>query len=99
LKRAPEVARVKAFEAPAGEPGRQTRRLTPAFVGKRRVELALDPVIAVPRRLPVADEDKARGNGTRRDGELRGLRARRSYLDAYTNFLSIPDRARPISGE
>ncbi|TMF17505.1 MAG: DUF4388 domain-containing protein, partial [Chloroflexi bacterium] len=56
-------------------------------------------MLAVPRRLPVADEEKARGRRTSGKRELRRLRARWSDLDAYTNFLLDPDRARPISGE
>src|SRR5437773_1693633 len=56
-------------------------------------------MLAVPRRLSVADEEKARGRRTGGKRELRRLRARWSDLDAYTNFLLDPDRARPISGE
>src|SRR5437867_5958877 len=56
-------------------------------------------MLAVPRRLSVADEEKARGRRTGGKRELRRLRARWSDLDAYTNFLLDPDRARPLSGE
>src|SRR5206468_11853074 len=47
---------------------------------------------AVPGRLSVPDQEHARRQRLAGDGELRRLRARGSDLDAYTNFLSNPDR-------
>src|SRR5689334_5204273 len=84
LKSALQVARVMGREAAAGQPRAQELGLAAAFGGKRRVELALDAVLAVPGRLAVPDEDKARGSWTGRQRELRWLRARGSDLDAYT---------------
>jgi len=54
--------------------------------------LALDAVLVVPGRLPVADENQSKGRWTRREREVRRLRSRSSDLDAYTNFLLDPDR-------
>lgn len=60
-----QVARVESGEPPVGEPAGQERGLAAPFGRKGRVELALDPVLAIPRRLTMPDEDKARGFGTR----------------------------------
>jgi len=44
---------------PTGQPVSQAGGLAPAFSGKWRVELALDAVLAIPRRFAVADQDEA----------------------------------------
>lgn len=57
-----------------GDPPAQEARLAATFVRQGRVELALDPVDAVPGRLAVADEDQAvRQRGRRRGGGLATL--------------------------
>src|SRR5438105_2022523 len=89
-----QVARVQGLEAATGQSRAEQLRLTPAGFRERRVELTLDSVLLVPGRLAVADQKEARGGGTSRYRELRRLWARRSDLDAYTNFLLNPDRAR-----
>jgi len=60
------------------------------LLGERRIQLALDAMLLVPGRLPVADEDQARGRRTGGKGEFRRLGARGSDTDAYTNFLLNP---------
>jgi len=60
LERPFQVARVKACKSPAGKPEAKAPGLLPAFLGKRRVELALDAPLAVPGRLAVADQQQAR---------------------------------------
>ena len=99
LEGARQVAGIQAGEAARGETSAEQRSLAPSQLGQWRVELTLDAVLLVPRRLAVADEDKARGSGTGGKRELWWLWARGSDTDAYTNFLLNPDRARPISGE
>jgi hypothetical protein len=39
--------------------------LSPSLGRERRVELALDPVLAIPRGLAVANENQAPGSGFR----------------------------------
>ena len=58
-----QVARIRPDELPAGQPDAQDPGLTAALFGKRRIELALDAVIPVPRRLTVPDEDQTSGSG------------------------------------
>jgi hypothetical protein len=60
LKRALEVARVVGDEGPAGQASGQELGLAAALLGEGWVELALDAVLAVPGRLPVADENEPR---------------------------------------
>ena len=60
LEGAFQVARVEPDEAAFGQPAAEELGLTAALVRKWRIELALDPVVTVPRRLAVADEDEAR---------------------------------------
>jgi len=49
----------------AGEAGPDTLGLPPAFGRERRIHLALDAALAIPGRLAVPDEDKARRLWTR----------------------------------
>ena len=62
--------------------------------GQRGIELALDAVLMVPRRLAVANKQQACWGwlGWVRDGfaGLGLLWARGSDTDIYTNFLLIP---------
>jgi hypothetical protein len=60
LERALQVAGVKAGKAPAGEPEAEAPSLLASFTRERRVELALDAPLAVPGRLPVANQQQAR---------------------------------------
>jgi hypothetical protein len=60
-----QVARVVRDDGAAREPGRQPLGLAATVGRKRRVELALDAMFAIPGRLAVADEEKARRSGTR----------------------------------
>ena len=64
LEGAFQVARVEPDEAAFGQPAAEELGLTAALVRKWRIELALDPVVTVPSRLAVADEDEARRCGT-----------------------------------
>jgi hypothetical protein len=43
-------------------------------------------VLAIPRRLAVADQQQSRGRRFRGDRGVWRLRARESDLDIYTNF-------------
>jgi len=61
LKRPLEVARVEADQLAAGEPASDALSLAASLVGEWRIELALDPVLPVPRRLSVANEQEPRG--------------------------------------
>jgi hypothetical protein len=45
--------------------GPQQLGLAAAVGGERRVQLTLDPMVAIPRRLAVANEKQARRSGTR----------------------------------
>jgi hypothetical protein len=54
-----------AGEAAAGETAGQELCLVAPLARQRRVELALDAVVAVPRGLPMADEKQARGSRAR----------------------------------
>lgn len=65
LEGARKVARVVAGELPACQARGQEFGLTAAVGRKRRVELTLDAVLAIPRGLAVADEKKARRRWTR----------------------------------
>jgi hypothetical protein len=63
-----EVAGIEAGEPAAGQPLGEPVSLPAAFLRQGGVELALDPVLAVPRRLAVPYEQQARewGLGRRR---------------------------------
>jgi hypothetical protein len=61
-----EVAGIVAGEGAALQAAGDELRLAASFARQRRIELALDSVLAVPRRLAVADEKQARGGGSRR---------------------------------
>ena len=63
LEGALQVARVEPREMAAGQARGEKLGLTAAVLRKRRIELALDSVLLVPRRLAVADEHEARGRG------------------------------------
>jgi hypothetical protein len=66
---------------------RQPNRLPAPFLGQRRIELALDSVLPVPRGLTVADQDEPGWRWPGGDRQFRRLRARYFDFDAYTNFL------------
>src|SRR5258708_1964769 len=57
LKSALQVARVEARQTAACEPASQQLGLAAALAGQRRIQLALDAVLAVPGRLAVANQD------------------------------------------
>jgi len=63
-----QVARVKACEPAAGETPAHTLGLAASLFRERWVQLALDAVLAIPRRLAVANEHQPRG---RRPGSER----------------------------
>src|SRR4029077_4942894 len=63
--------------------------LSAPFCGQRRIELALDAMLAIPRRLAVAKQNQPRWRRPGGERELGRLRARGSDLDIYTNFLLI----------
>jgi hypothetical protein len=64
-----------------------------------RVELALDPMVAVPGRLAVPNEYELSWRGSFWNRKFGRFRARCCDLDAYTNFLLKPDRYPPIDQE
>ena len=64
LERALKVAGVEAGKLAPGQARAQELGLSEPLRRKRRVELALDAVLAVPRRLAVAHEHEARGGRT-----------------------------------
>ena len=66
LQSALQVARVQAAELATGESRPDEGGLPAPFAGKWGVELPLNPMVAVPGRLPVADEQEARGRWPRR---------------------------------
>jgi hypothetical protein len=61
LERALQVAGIEAGPMPPGQPPAQQLRLPPTFVGERGIELALDPVLTIPGRLAVANQEQASG--------------------------------------
>lgn len=65
LKCALQVARVKTGEGSPDQPRAEELGLAAALLRKRRIELALNPVLEVPRRLSVADQEEARWCWTR----------------------------------
>ena len=90
LERAFQVAGVETCERASVQPSPHKLRLAPAFIGKGRIELALDAVLSVPRRLAVANEKQAGRRAFRGERQLRRLGARGSDLAIYTNFLLVP---------
>src|SRR5579864_8082156 len=68
LCRPRQVARVRRDKSPAGQANAEQVGLPAAFFRKRRIELPLDPVLAVPLRLPMTDQEEACrcGSGGRR---------------------------------
>jgi hypothetical protein len=65
----------------------QAGGLAAPFRGQWRIELALDAVLAIPRRFAVADQEEASRRWPGGDRQFRRLRARYFDIDAYTNFL------------
>jgi len=60
LERAFEIAREVGGEGPPRQTGGQELGLAAAVLGEGWIELALDAVLAVPGRLPVADQNEPR---------------------------------------
>jgi hypothetical protein len=60
LEGALQVARIEPREPAPGQPASQPLGLSASLLGQWRIELALDAVLTVPRRLAVADEEQPR---------------------------------------
>src|SRR5258708_11169480 len=64
LKRSLQVAGIKPGESTSSQSPANPRSLAAPLIRKRGVELALDAMVSVPRRLAVADEHQARWGRT-----------------------------------